>query len=81
MAQKYTLYCVNNDQLIEVKPGDTLLHVARKYCPEVTDPKTGQVYPVIAALVNNKLKELSYSIFYPNQVRFIGYNHPDGRRS
>ena len=81
MAQKYTLRCVNNDQLIDVKPGETLLNVSRKYCPEVTDPKTGQVFPVIAALVNNKLKELSYTIFYPHQVRFIGFNHPDGRRS
>jgi uridine kinase len=38
-------------------------------------------FPVFAALVDHKLKELSYDLFYNHEVTFIGYNHPDGRRT
>lgn len=37
--------------------------------------------PVLAALVDNKLKSLDYKIINPHNVRFIGYDHPDGRRT
>ena len=81
MAQKYKIHCLNDGKTYSVKPGETLLNLSRAHCPTVTDPKTGEVFPVLAALVNNKLKELPYAIYYPHQVRFIGYNHPDGRRT
>ena len=35
----------------------------------------------LAALVDNKLKGLDYRIMNPHQVEFIGYDHPDGRRT
>ena len=47
----------------------------------MTDEKTGKDFDVVAALVNNKLKELSYKPTFFLQVQFIGYNHPDGRRA
>ncbi len=47
----------------------------------VTDPKTGKEYPVLAALVDHQLKALDFPIFYPHRVEFIGYNHPEGRRT
>jgi uridine kinase len=37
--------------------------------------------PVLAALVDNKLKSLDYKIINPHDVRFICYDHPDGRRT
>ena len=37
--------------------------------------------PVLAALVDNKLKSLDSKIINPHNVRFIGYDHPDGRRT
>ena len=60
MAQKYSIHCLNNGETYEVSPGETLLSVAREHCPQVTDPKTGRSWPVLAALVNNKLKDLGY---------------------
>jgi len=75
------IHCVNDDRYHKVKAGSCLLDLARKEYPEVTDPKTGKSYPVLAALVDHKLKELSFSIFFPHEVRFIGYYHPDGRRT
>ena len=53
--------------------------------PMGTDLKTisDSIYPSasLAALVNNQLKELSFKIMTTNTVRFIDYDHPDGRRT
>ena len=35
----------------------------------------------LAALVDNQLKELSFRTMTTHNVRFIGYDHPDGRRT
>ena len=37
-------------------------------------------YPIIGAMVNNKLKELDYAIFRPKTLKFIDITHPDGMR-
>ena len=75
------ILCTNDRSRHGVKGGSTLLDLSRKVCPEATDPKTGRRYPVLAALVDHKLKELSFQVFYPHEITFIGYNHPDGRRT
>ena len=36
---------------------------------------------MLAALVDNKLKSLDYVIINPHNVRFVGFDHPDGRRT
>ena len=52
--------------------GGTLGDLARKWCRTVTDPKTGQKLDVLAALVDNKLKELDYK---PNMyASALAYN-------
>ena len=56
--------------------GSTLKDLSDKVCPE-----TGPSLPVLAALVNNKLKSLDYRVVNPHNVRFVGYDHPDGRRT
>lgn len=35
---------------------------------------------VLGAMVNNKLKELTYEIYKPKTVKFIDYTHPAGKR-
>ena len=35
---------------------------------------------VFGAIVNNKLKELTYEIYKPKNITFIGYEHPAGER-
>lgn len=76
-----TIFCVNDGKSHRVPVGGTLQEISNKYCTYVTDPKTGEKFEVIAALVDNKLKELSYKPMIFHQVEFIGYNHPDGRRT
>lgn len=54
---------------------------SKQVCPVVKDDRTGVDYPVLAALVDHKLKELDYKLAMTHEVEFIGYNHPDGRRT
>lgn len=70
--------CINDGKFYKLPLGEKLSTIA----PEtVTDPKSGKTYPVIAVLVDRRLKPLDYSVFNPHEVEFIGYNHPDGRRT
>ena len=75
------ILCTNDGKTRRVKPGSTLLELALKTYPEVTDPKTGKKYPTLAVLVDHKLKDMCFQAFFPHEVTFIGYNHPDGRRT
>ena len=60
--------------------GTTLKAFAESHKEEITDPSIGSG-GVLAAIVDNKLKELGFKIMEPHTVRFIGYGHPDGRRT
>ena len=71
------IYCENTHSYEKVSFGTTLLQLSGLLCPEGTD--TG--VQVLAALVDNKLKSLDYKIIAPHNIRFIGYDHPDGRRT
>ena len=62
----------------ELEPGSPIGSIAPD---KVKDPKTGKEYPVLAALVDHKLKSLDFPVLLPCQVEFIGYNHPEGRRT
>lgn len=80
-GKEITIFCTNDGKNHRVCDGRTLKDLSDKFCRNATDPRTGEKYEVIAALVDNKLKELSYRPMNFHQVEFIGYNHPDGRRS
>ena len=67
------IYCENSESYVMVSIGTTLKELSERVCP------CG--LPVLAALVDNKLKSLDYKIINPHNVRFIGYDHPDGRRT
>ena len=65
------IYCENDGKDLLVQPGCDLKAIAELAGPEGT----------IAALVDNQLKELDFKLFSTHTVRFIGYDHPDGRRT
>ena len=73
-----TITCVNDGKDYELPVGEKLSVIAPK---TVVDPKTGKEYPVLAALVDHQLKPLDFQLFFPHSVEFIGYNHPEGRRT
>jgi uridine kinase len=76
--QKIKIYCENKQGYQNVTLGTTLNELAAEVCGT---PGTDCDAPVLAALVDNKLKPLSYRIISPHNIRFVGYSHPDGRRT
>ena len=77
----FDVVITNCGSTVPVTLGTPLIEIAEKYCNTVTDPKTGEVLPVIAALVDHKLKELSYCVSVMSEIEFIGYNDGNGRRT
>ena len=71
------IFCENTSSYEKVSIGTTLseLYVRMNQNKPMLDE------PVLAALVDNKLKSLDYKIINPHNVRFIDYGHPDGRRT
>ena len=65
------VYCENTQAYESVAMGTTLQELCQKVgCGHV-----------LAALVDNKLKSLDYKVINPHNIRFVGYDHPDGRRT
>ena len=71
------IFCENTSSYEKVSIGTTLseLYVRMNQNKPMLDE------PVLAALVDNKLKSLDYKVINPHNVRFIDYGHPDGRRT
>lgn len=67
------IFCENNNQYKEYPLGITLSEIA-------DDLQIKTDIPLCGALVNNKVRELSFSVVKPKNIRFIDYNHPDGQR-
>ncbi len=79
--EEIRIYCKNDGNYHKVPAGSTLRDLSEEICRSVTDEKSGEELPVLAALVDNKLKELEFPIMMSHHIEFIGYNHPDGRRT
>ena len=71
-------FCVNDGKEYEIQRGDPVSRIAPK---TVTDPKTGKEYPVLAVLADHDIRSLDFPVLYPHTLEFIGYNHPEGRRT
>ena len=80
-TDKFNVFLVNEGKRYEVPFLKRLGDFSNEVCKTVKDEKTGVEYPVLAALVDHKLKELDYRLSMSHEVEFIGYNHPDGRRT
>ena len=80
-ADKFEVLLVNDGRRYELPLFEKLGDFSILFCPVVKDDRTGVVYPVLAALVDHKLKELDFKLAMTHEVEFIGYNHPDGRRT
>lgn len=80
-ADKFEVLLINDGRRYELPLFEKLGDFSKQVCPVVKDDRTGVVYPVLAALVDHKLKELDFKLAMTHEVEFIGYNHPDGRRT
>jgi len=78
--EEIRIYCENTGKYDKVPMGSTLKELSDRICPSI-DAKCGSGMPVLAALVDRKLVSLDYKVINPHNVEFIGYDHPDGRRT
>lgn len=72
--------CINDGKRHKADFGMSLLEFSAKWCTKVKDPHTGTSLPVLAALVDHELKDLTYKLTLSREVEFIAYNNPEGRR-
>ena len=67
------IYCENTKIGKDYPVGTTLLQI-------IEDQKIELDFPIMGAMVNNSLKELSYVIYKPKIIKFFDYQHPGGKR-
>jgi uridine kinase len=67
------IYCVNTNTKKTYPLGITLMEIKDDFQVKLENP-------IIGALVNNKVKELSFVFVKTKKVEFIDYSHPDGMR-
>lgn len=70
------IYCENTSSYEQVGMGSTLGDLSVRICPVMDGD-----LPALGALVDNRLRQLDYKILSTHNVRFIGYDHPAGRRT
>ena len=73
MCDSVKVLCENSSEHVDVPIGTSLLQLLDKV-------KIDGKSPILAAYVNNRLKELNYRIFKPAMVRFIDISHFEGYR-
>lgn len=73
MSSKVSIKCLNSDETLVCSRGRTLEEVAKDF-------KIKLKYPILGAIVNNQLRDMSYEVFHPKTIEFIDITHPDGMR-
>lgn len=72
-VKKIKIYCSNTSCHFEVEGGSTLREIAASLSDKLH-------FSPICARVNNKSEDLSYAVYSPKQVEFIGLDSALGRR-
>ena len=72
--QTIEIFCENSGEPIYCAPGATLLDLS-------SQSSASSPHRILAALVDNQLKELHYAVYQPHNVRFIDISHSDGQRT
>ena len=67
------VFCENTSSHIQVEMGTTLAEI----CDSLALPNA---YPILAAYVNNRIKELNYKVYTPISIRFIDITQFEGYR-
>lgn len=67
------IYCINSGEKRVYPLGVTLMEIKDDFKVKLNNP-------ILGALVNNKVKELSFVFVKNKKVEFIDYSHPDGLR-
>lgn len=73
MNTQIAVVCKNTGTTKLIARGSSLLKVIDEF--GIQKP-----YPILGALINNEVRELSFEVFHPLTVEFFDITHPDGMR-
>ena len=74
MEKKYLdIYCENTEVTKQYPVGTTLSEIA-------DDQNITMNKPILGAFVNNKIKELNYSLFKPKVIKFFDLETSEGQK-
>ena len=73
MSNTVKVICQNTSTTLDVEMGTSLLELQEQL-------SIGGAYPLLAAYVTNRIKELNYKIYKPIMVRYIDITHFEGYR-
>jgi len=73
MRKQVEIVCSNTQEKRKIAPGLNLSEIANEFNVKLNNP-------IIGAMVNNTLKELSYEAYSPKTINFIDISHPAGMR-
>ncbi len=73
MRKELEVVCVNTGERKKVLPGLNLSEIAEEFGVKLNQP-------ILGAMVNNQLKELSYEVYSPKTILFIDITHQAGMR-
>ncbi|WP_291854771.1 nucleoside kinase [Marinilabilia sp.] len=73
MKTNLRIKCLNHDKSFNIQRGTTLKEIAE-------NQKISLKHPILGAMVNNKVRELSFEIYNPKTIEFFDITHKDGMR-
>lgn len=73
MKETVTIFCKNNHQYYDIQRGSTLMEIYQQIGLNLP-------YPVVAALVNYKVQDLSFLVYKPKDIEFLDPSSPSGMR-
>ena len=73
MKNEVRIKCLNTNQAFCVERGTTLKEIAETQNIRLS-------HPILGAMVNNQVRELSFEIYNPKTIEFIDITHKEGMR-
>ncbi len=73
MNKTVHIKCLNNNQSIDIERGTNLCEIAKKLNIQLPNP-------ILGALVNNRVCELTFDVYNPKTIKFIDITDNDGMR-
>jgi uridine kinase len=73
MNSTIAVNCINSGTTRTIRKGTSLSELITEFSVEMKNP-------ILGAMVNNELEELSFEVFRPISIQFIDITHPDGMR-
>lgn len=73
MRKQVEVVCSNSGEKKKILPGLNLNEIALEFNVKLN-------HPILGAMVNNSLKEMSYEVYSPKTINFIDITHPAGMR-